>query len=254
MTAFTNTADADFVARYGKRRHERRRIRTSGFNVFLTGVYHYMAMALLLSASVAYLSSLSEGFINFVYNFDENGNYTPAPGLFAIICLPVSLALLITRFIHSMKIGLARCMFWLFAASMGLALSCIFVLCLDEQLTQVFVITSLMFTLMSYYGVSTERDLTHFHGLLVSCLAGLAVAIAVNLLFFNTMMHVMLCIFGILLFCALISYETQEMKREYMTLTDEASFQKSVLLNAVVFYMHFVNFYMILLALVTGRR
>ncbi len=255
MTTFTNTADADFVTRYGRRSHEKRRVAaSSGFNVFLTGVYHYMAMALMLSASVAFLSSQSTDFINFVYVIHADGSFSPSNGLFAVICMPVGLALLLTQFIYSMKLGLARCMFWLFSASMGLALSCIFVLCMNEDLSQVFLITSFMFLLMSYYGISTTRDLTHFHGLLLSSLAGLAIAIAVNLLFLNTMLHVMLCIFGILLFCALISYETQEMRKEYETLTDETSINKAVLLNAVVFYMHFVNFYMILLALVTGKK
>lgn len=231
-----------------------RKVPDRAFAVFLTGVYHYMAMALGVSASVAFLAARSETFINFIYLTKDDGTLTAAPGLILVVTLPIILSIYLTRYIETMNIAVARYLFWAFSAGMGLALSSIFVLCLGVDLAQVFMITSLMFVLMSYYGVTTKRDLTHFHALLLSCLAGLAVAIGVNLLFQNTMAHVLICLFGILLFCSLISYETQEMKYEYSLLKDDVSMGKAVLVYAVTFYMHFVNFFLILLTFVSAKK
>src|SRR5262249_62395356 len=94
---------------------------------------------------------------------------------------PIGLVFWLSMGIQNMSAGTAQAIFWVYAGLMGLSLAGIFLVFTGASIARVFFITAGTFAAMSFYGYTTQRDLTQFGSFLFIGLIGILIASLVNI-------------------------------------------------------------------------
>jgi len=207
---------------------------------FVSNVFSYMTIALLISGGVASIFGLNESLF---------ASLMSVPGMMWILMLaPLAFVLIISFGFNKLSFPTLLVIFLAYAATMGLSLSAIFIIFELGVIFKVFLITAGLFGTMAILGYTTKTDLTAFGGILTMALIGIIIASVVNMfLGSETMDYVISCI-GVLVFTGLTAYDVQKIKRigagvEYGT----ATANKLALMGALALYLDFVNLFMFLL-------
>jgi len=208
--------------------------------LFLREVYIYMTCGLLLSGLVAYL--------------DERSGFYAAlekiPGLLmTVLAAPLALVVLLSYRIEKLNLTMAHCIFWIYAALVGLSVSGIFELYTGASVARTFFITAGTFATMSVYGYVTHRDLSPFGSVLLMGIAALIITSLINLAFASTPLQVALEIIGAAVFIALTAYDTQHIKELYRGRDNTVVAGKKAIIGALTLYLDCVNLFLSLLQL-----
>lgn len=136
----------------------------------------------------------------------------------------------------------------------GVTLSIIFLAYTASSITQIFLITAVLFGIMAVYGLLTERDLSSVGNLLFMGLLGIIITSVVNLfVLHSTIIETGLCCIGVLVFVGLAAYDTQKIKRRVEMATDETVLTLA-LYGGFELYLDFVNLFLKLLRLFGKRK
>ena len=210
-------------------------------------VYAWMALGLTLSAVTAYYVSTVPAIYTFLFRNSAL--------VFSLFALQLGLVVILSMFINRMSFTTAWLLFVLYAFSLGLTLSGIFIVYTMSSIFSVFFITSGMFGAMSLYGYFTQADLTTMGNYLFMGLIGLILAIFVNVFLANSALQFLISIAGVFIFVLLTAYDTQRIKKigEQMGFYDNDTLNKAALLGALALYLDFINLFVFILQL-TGRR
>ena len=214
---------------------------------FMYGVYGLMSGALAITAVTSY-------FVSTIPNIETTlfGSPLLVTLIFiAQLALVIGLSLMIQRLTFPM----ALTMFFVYAISLGVTLSIIFLVYTKASIMQTFVVCSGMFGVMTIYGYLTNADLTKLGNVAMMALWGLIIALLVNLFFRNPLFDLIISGAGVLIFTLLTAYDTQKIKRmgEYM-LGDQEMMGKVAILGALTLYLDFVNLFLFLLRFMGRRR
>ena len=214
---------------------------------FMYGVYGLMSGALALTAVTAY-------FISTIPHIEVTlfGSPLLVTLLFVgQIALVIALGMLIQRLTFPM----ALTMFFVYAISLGVTLSVVFLVYTKASIVQTFVVTSGMFGVMTIYGYVTGTDLTKLGNVLMMAVWGLIIALLVNLFLRNPMFDLMISAAGVVIFTLLTAYDTQKIKQmgEHM-LGDQEMMGKVAVIGALTLYLDFVNLFLFLLRFMGRRR
>ena len=145
--------------------------------------------------------------------------------------------------------------FLLYAAINGLTLSFIFLRYTGQSITRVFFITSGTFAAMSAYGFFTKRDLSSWGNILFMGLIGIIIASIVNFFLKSTMLYWIISYVGVAVFIGLTAYDTQRIKKMYLSFQEGAEFSKRLaILGALHLYLDFINLFLFLLRIFGRRR
>jgi FtsH-binding integral membrane protein len=108
---------------------------------------------------------------------------------------------------------------------------------------------------MSVYGYYTKRDLTTIGTLAFFWLLGIIVAWVTNLFIGNTMVDLVVACVWVVVFIALIAYDTQKIK-EFNIIGNEWTEEdrKEAILWTLSLYLDFINLFLKLLRLFWKRR
>lgn len=218
---------------------------------FMSNVFSWMTLALVVSGVFAYWFGTSEEL--FLYLISPTGGLS----LFGYIVL---FAPLIMVFVMGMRFtrlsyGTLIILFGVFAALMGISLSSIFVIYEMSSIAKVFFISAGTFGGMALVGYTTKTDLTKFGSILYMALIGIIIASVVNMFMGSAQMDYIISILGVLIFTGLTAYDVQKLKRigqglEYQT----AQANKLVIMGALTLYLDFVNLFLFLLRLFGNRK
>lgn len=217
-----------------------------GLRAFMTGIFNRMTAALTLSGVVAYFtavilgSALKAGLL---------------PILFALT--PLVFVLVLSFGIHKLSYSTANLLFWLFAVSMGLSLSSIFVTYTSMSIVSTFFITAATFASASLIGYTTKMDLTRMGTFLLVGLIGILIATIVNIFLASPALAFAISVIGVVVFVGLTAYDCQNLKNDYLTNGEVYGFdspQKSALYGALSLYLNFVNLFQMLLSLLGTRE
>jgi uncharacterized protein len=170
---------------------------------------------------------------------------------------PLAFVLVLSFGIHKLSYGTANLLFWLFAISMGLSLSSMFIMFTGTSIVSMFLITSSTFASASLLGYTTHRDLTHMGTFLLMGLIGILIAAVVNLFLLNSLLSFLISVVGVLVFTGLTAYDTQNLKNDFLTNGEVYGFdspEKSALFGALSLYLNFVNLFHMLLNLLGDRQ
>ena len=215
----------------------------------LRNVYIWMTMGLALTGIVAYGVANNEVIWNMIYS-----NLTT----FFVICIvQLALVFILSSRIMKMSVSVATICFAGYAALTGLTLSVILLVYTAESIASTFFITAGTFAGMSFYALTTKRDLSSIGSYLIMGLWGLIIASVVNMFLRSSGLYWLISFAGVAIFVGLTVYDTQVIKRwnqEYGASADESLFVRLSILGALRLYLDFINLFLYLLRILGRRR
>ncbi|HJB07495.1 MAG TPA: Bax inhibitor-1/YccA family protein [Candidatus Enterocloster faecavium] len=182
--------------------------------------------------------------------------------LFSIPALPYVLlaaelivVIFLSAHIEKMSVGMARVMFFVYAALNGIVFSAYFLLFDVMVLMGVFLITALFFGIMAligYFGNINFSSIRPFMmgGLIFLCGFWL-LSLFINLSQFETM----ICTIGIFLFLLFTAYDTKKIQAYYVhygNMPEMAA--KASIFSALQLYLDFINLFLYILRFVGNKR
>ena len=216
-------------------------------SVYLTKVYNWMAIALLITGVAAYFTASSEQLIELVF-----GNKILFYGL---LIGEIALVGYISARINKLSTSTAIALYILYATLNGLTLSFIFMAYTSASISSTFLITAGTFGAMSLFGYFTKKDLTKIGNIAFMALIGIIIASVVNFFMQSSLMSLVISYLGVLIFVALTAYDTQKLKRIAMNgFENEESMEKSAILGALTLYLDFINLFLFLLRIFGNRK
>lgn len=208
-------------------------------------VYIKMALALIVTGLVAWLTANNEAMLNLLY--------ANRASIWILALVEVGLVLFISARINKISNATATALFYLFAVVNGLTLSFIFIAYTHQSIANVFFITAGTFGAMSAYGYLTNRDLSRMGSFLIMALIGLIIASVVNIFMHSEGLYWIISIVGVLLFVGLTAWDTQQVKR-MAEMAPAESLSKIATIGALSLYLDFINLFIYLLRILGNRN
>ncbi len=214
---------------------------------FFQKVYTWMCVGLIISGITAFMVSNNEAWIKFFL-----GNQLV---FFGTIIVELGLVIWLSAGINKMSAQTAIFSFLLYCFTSGLTLSVVFLAYTAESINMVFFITAGMFGIISLYGYLTKADLSRIGQIAFMGLIGIIIASVVNMFMKNSQVDYIISIIGVLIFTALIAYDTQKIKKfalEAAPGSDQES--KASIIGALILYLDFINLFLHLLRFLGKRK
>jgi FtsH-binding integral membrane protein len=226
----------------------------AGLRSFMLGVYNKVALGLVLSAALAYVTGTVPAVRDLLWSTGENGRRG-----FTILGMIVAFAplgiLLFQGFARRQSPQSAGFTYWAVVALIGAGLGNIFMFYSNASVFQTFLVTSIAFGGLSLVGYTTKRDLTAMGSFLIMGLVGLIAAMLVSLFFHSAALMFAINAIGVLIFAGLIAWDTQRLKMTYYQLGgDQAAMSVATSYGALSLYLDFVNLFRFLLYFMGGSR
>ncbi len=210
-----------------------------GLRAYMIRVYNYMAGGLVLTGTVAYGASRSEVAVQLLLG---------TPLFWVALLAPVALLIYLSVKLDKMKASVARVLFGVYAAMVGLSLTVVFLAYTEVTIARTFFVTASVFAAMSLYGYTTKRDLSGVGTFLFMGLIGIIGAMAVNVFLQSAMFEFLTSVVAVVVFTGLTAWDTQIIKNLYLEADDADQREKMAVFGAMTLYLDFVNLFLHLLA------
>jgi len=214
-----------------------------GLRIYMTKVYNYMGLGLLLTAITAYIGAASGIYVALAQS----------PLIWLVVLAPLGMVLWLSARLHKMSAARAQAMFWVYAGLTGLSLSYVLLAFTGVSVVRTFLITAASFGALSLYGYTTKRDLSGMGSFLFMGLIGIILASVVNMFLQSSAMHFAVSVMGVLLFAGLTAYDTQDIKRIYFSGDTREVAEKKAVMGALRLYLDFINMFLFLLQFLGNR-
>jgi uncharacterized protein len=220
-------------------------VRDERVTAFLSKVYGWMFLGLLITAGVAFAVASSEALIEtLILN----------RLLFWVILLaPIGLVWYLAARVDSIAPTTAAILFLVYAAMVGITSSVVLLIYTGASVVSAFVITSGMFGAMAVFGTFTKRSLVGVGQFMFMGLIGLIIAGIVNIFLFNDVLSFVISVVGVIVFTGLTAYDAQRMKEMAVALP-EGKVGSYAVVGALSLYLDFINLFFFILRLIGGRR
>ena len=223
---------------------------------YILQVYYYMTAALMITGLVARYTYSSEALMNAIYTMQGNQVRALSPLGWVILAAPMIISLAFGFGLRGMNILAAQILFWSYSILLGVSLSSIFLIYVDESIANIFFITAVIFAGMSIYGYTTEADLTSLGSFLFMGLIGIVIASLVNLLAGSAGLNFALSVLGVIIFTVLTAYDIQRIKaiHNFYRAGDKEMADKIAIIGALTLYLDFINIFVHLLQLLGKKK
>ena len=220
-------------------------VRDSRVTAFLTKVYGWMFLGLLITAGTALVTASSPLLIEtFILN----------RLLFWILILgQLGLVFFLSARVDKLAPATAAGLFMLYSATVGITTSVILLAYTGASIVSTFMITAGMFGAMAAYGTLTKRNLAGVGQFMFMGLIGLIIAMVVNIFFASSALYFVISVVGVIVFTGLTAWDAQRMKQMAVALPDGRVGSYAVV-GALSLYLDFINLFFFLLRLLGGRR
>ena len=227
----------------------------TGLRTFMLGVYNKVALGLLLSAGLAFLTSSFPPVRDLMFRVVE-GRMVGMTLLGMIVAFAPLGILLISGFaIRNPTEKTAGLTYWSIVALMGASLGVVMLRYTGASVGSTFLITSAAFGALSLVGYTTKKDLTAFGSFLIMGVIGLVLASVVNIFLKSSAMAFIVNVLGVLIFSGLIAFDTQRLKMSYYEMGgDKAAMGVATNFGALNLYLNFINLFQFLLSILGDRR
>lgn len=213
---------------------------------FLTKVYGWMSLALLLSGITAFIVATSPFLINLVF-----GNKIGFP-LLAIG--EIILVWWLSASIRKISTMTASIAFLAYSVINGATLASIFYVFSLDSIIVVFLVSALMFIGMSLYGVFSKSDIMSFGRYFSMAIIGLIVASVINIFLKSSGFNWVISIVTVVIFTGLTAYDTRKMILVSQQADGSDMFQKASIIGALELYLDFINIFLALLRIFGKSR
>jgi FtsH-binding integral membrane protein len=220
-------------------------IRDERVTGFLSKVYGWMFLGLLITAGVAFGVASSPTLIEtLILN----------RVLFWILLLaPLGFVWFLASKVDTIAPTTAAVLFLIYAALVGVTSSVVFLAYTGASIVSAFVITSGMFGSMALFGSFTKRSLAGVGQFMFMGLIGLLIAMIVNIFLQSDVMGFVISVVGVIVFTGLTAYDAQRLKEMAVALPDGRVGSYAVV-GALTLYLDFINLFFFILHLFGGRR
>ena len=228
----------------------------AGLRGFMLGVYNKVALGLLLSAALAYLTSSVAPVRDLMFNVNPVSGRVGVTMLGMIVGFAPLAILLVSGFaIRNPTPRTAGITYWSIVSLIGASLGIWVLVYTGVSIASTFLITAAAFGSLSLWGYATKRDLSGFGSFLIIGLFGIVLASIVNMFLHSAVTAFVVNILGILIFAGLIAYDTQRLKMTYYSLGgDQAAMSVATNYGALRLYLDFINLFQFLLQFLGSRR
>ena len=174
--------------------------------------------------------------------------------MWLFLLAPLGLVMLLSFGIDRLSAGTALTIFFIYAALLGLSLASIFLVYTHGSIARVFFISAATFGATSFYGYTTQRDLTSVGSFMFMGLIGLIIASVVNIFLHSTGLDWAISVIGVIVFVGLTAYDTQRIKESYDVNDDGTISGRKAVMGALRLYLDFINLFLMLLRIFGNRR
>jgi FtsH-binding integral membrane protein len=218
-----------------------------GMNAFISKVFGWMFIGLLLSAGVAFYVATDLNLISIIL-----GNRFL---FFGLMIGEIVLVSVLSARITRLKFGTAIGMFLVYAALNGITLSVIFLVYTQQSLATAFAVTAATFGVMCVYGYFTRADLTQFRSLLTMGLIGLIILSIVNIFLNSSRLEWFISIISLFVFLGLTAYDMQSLKAYYFGTEGDHALRRNLgIIGALRLYLDFINLFLTILRFTNRRK
>ena len=217
----------------------------SRVQTYMSHVYGWMTVGLLLTALVAWFASSNLALIQLL-----------SKGMWVLLIAELALVFVISGMINRLSGAAATTLFMLYSVLNGCTFSIYFKIYTSSSIASVFFITAGMFGALAFYGYTTKRDLSGFGRFLFMGLIGLVIASLVNMFTHSDPLMWAITYIGVFVFAGLTAYDTQKLKElgDGLPQDDQNIFRRYVILGALQLYLDFINLFIMLLRIFADRR
>jgi FtsH-binding integral membrane protein len=220
-------------------------VRDVRVTAFLSKVYGWMFLGLLITAGTALIVASSPALIEtLILNRI----------LFWILLFgQIGLVWYMAARVQKLAPTTAAGMFLLYSAVVGITTSVIFLVYTSASIVSSFVITAGMFGAMAVFGTFTRRSLAGWGQFLFMGLIGVLIAMVVNIFWLNDALSFVISVVGVIVFTGLTAYDAQRLKGMAVAVPDGRVGSYAVV-GALSLYLDFINLFFFILRLFGGRR
>jgi uncharacterized protein len=220
-------------------------VRDERVGAFLSKVYGWMFVGLLITAVIAFAVASSPALIETLIL-----NRLLFWGLlFAQLGLVFYLSARVDKVAPATAAGL----FVLYSAFVGVTSSVIFLVYTGASISQTFIITAGMFGATAVFGTVTKRSLAGMGQFLFMGLIGLIIAMIVGFFWHSDALQFVISVVGVLVFTGLTAWDAQRLKQLAVALPDGRVGAYAVV-GALSLYLDFINLFFFLLRFTGNRR
>jgi uncharacterized protein len=212
---------------------------------FLTMAFVWMFVGVLLSAAATYVTMTNETLFTFASTY-----YLP------LLIAEFAFVIVVSAAINRISAVAALALFFAYALLNGLTLGIIVWAFVGTSgwagVTSAFLGASAIFGAAALYGVVTRRDLTNIGGILFVGVIGLLVVMVVNIFVANSTIDFLIGFVGVALFTGVTAWDVQRMQRGQMAFLKNR--ESASVLGALALYLDFLNIFLFMLRIFSGRN
>lgn len=211
---------------------------------FITGVYGWMMLALILTAATAFVTASTPAIREFVFGI---------PYMFmGLIIAELGLVWYMSARVMRLSNAATTLLFIAYSILNGLTLSIVLLAYTGAVVSNAFLITAGTFGIMSAAGYFTKKDLSGFGSIMMMGLIGIILASLVNFFLHSATMDYIISYVGVMIFVGLTAYDTQKIKNMANELEDD-QLKKAAIMGALTLYLDFVNLFLFLLRILNRK-
>jgi uncharacterized protein len=222
-------------------------VRDERVTAFLSKVYGWMFLGLLITSVTALVVASSPGIIELVIL-----NRLVFWGL-VIAQLGVVLYLSAPARVDKMAPATAAGLFILYSGLVGVTSSVVLLVYTGSSIVSTFIITAGMFGATAVFGTVTKRSLAGWGQFLFMGLIGLILAMIVGFFWQSDALQFVISVVGVLVFTGLTAWDAQRLKQMAVALP-EGRVGAYAVVGALSLYLDFINLFFFLLRFTGNRR
>jgi hypothetical protein len=228
----------------------------AGLRSFMLGVYNKVALGLVLSAGLAYLTGAYPPVRDLMFRVTADGRLAGFTLIGMIVAFAPLVVLLMSGFaLRNPSPRSASALYWTIVTLIGASLGVVVLVYTGASIGTTFLITATAFGALSLVGYTTKKDLTGFGSFLIMGVFGLIIASLVNMFLHLPSIAFIVNVLGVLIFSGLVAYDTQRLKMTYYQLGgDQAAMGVATSYGALSLYIIFINLFQFLLSMLGSRR
>ncbi len=227
----------------------------AGLRSFMLGVYNKLALGLVLSAALAWLTADFAPVTQLLYVTTPDGHLAGFTALGMVVKFAPIVVLLGAMFMRNVTAQSSGILYWVTVSLIGAGLGVWLLAYTGTSVASTFLITAVAFGALSLFGYSTKRDLTGMGSFLMMGLVGLLLVGLVGVFWHPPGFSMIFSLLGVLIFSGLIAWDTQKLKMTYYQLGgDQTSMAVATNYGALNLYLNFINLFQFLLSLTGSRR
>ena len=211
-------------------------------NKLFAKTFLWMFIGLLLTFVTGYFVSINEVMF---------ANIFKGYWFIALIILELVLVIFLSARAFKMQPSTAKCCFLLYSIISGLTFSTIFIYYEVSSIIYIFLLTAVVFGILSLIGYTTKYDMTKVGKYCIIGLIGAIITVIINIFLQNTMLDIILSIIILLLFIGITIYDVQKLKNLQNSGLPEDNL---AIYGALNLYLDFINIFIELLRLFARER